>query len=324
MISKCLRGFIHAELGKRLIGGDYANVESRALAWSAGEEWKLQAYRDYDEGKGPDLYIVAAAKIYNTAITAYTKASPEREIGKRSELAFGYAGGKGAWRKFESFATKDYVPFSDEKIDEIKIAWRNTNPKIKQYWKDLQNVSINAVAEPGAVFTVGAPGRQSYFRKRGSFLWCRLPSSRVICYPYPDLRLDDYGQYLTFKGVPDALAWAVYAKAKEEKKLEEYKGSIVDDPSNVREWCRMKLHGGVLAGNLTPAICRDLLVNAMMLAEDEGLPVVLHVHDELVAEGKFTEQDRIKFEKIMSQVPAWATGFPVKAGCWLSERYIKG
>jgi DNA polymerase len=211
---------------------------------------------------------------------------------------------------------------TEAEADEFKRGWRDAHPRIKQYWYDLQDNAIRAVLQPGEIVRCGAPGRQVMFRKRGSFLWCRLPSGRTLCFPYPEVYTGEYGQYLTFKSVPDATVWAIFLSQKE--KGESNTTYIVDEPSNTREWCRIATYGGKLSENITQAICRDLLAEAMLRVEAAGYPIVLHVHDEIVVEGVFTEQDRAKFEALMCQVPAWAAGFPVKAGCWLSERYIKG
>ncbi len=322
LISKCLRGFIRAAKGNTFIGGDFANVEGRGLAYLAGEEWKLDAYRAYDEGRGPDLYCVAYGKSFGVDPSTIDKKDPRRQIGKVQELAFGYQGGVGAARKMAPRDTRDK---SDAELDGWKTGWRNAHLKIKGYWYDLQTAAIDAVLEPGKIVIVGAAGRRVMFRKRGSFLWCRLPSGRTLCYPYPDVRTGDFGQYLTFKSVPDALVWGIYAKWLREgkEKGEPNTTYIVDEPGNTREWCRISTYGGKLAENITQAVCRDLLADAMLRVEAAGFEVVLHVHDEIVAEGKFTEEDRSRFEALMCQVPDWAAGFPVSAGCWLAERYRK-
>lgn len=310
MISKSLRGFIHAARGNTLIGGDFSNVQGRGIAWLAGEEWKLDAFRAYDAGTGPDLYLVAAARIWGRE---FKKEDPERQHGKVAELACGFGGGKGALLKM---ADTYLVKIDEILAEDIKTRWREAHPKIKQYWRDLQTAAINAVATPGEMFKAGAAGREVTFRKRGSFLWCRLPSGRILSYPYPDLRKDDFGTYLTFKGVPDPTTWAMHASCKPT--------IVVQDAANSREWCRMKTYGGKLSQNVDDAICRDLQAEAMMRLEAAGFPIVCHVHDDLMAEGKFVESDKERFESLMLVVPEWAKDFPIAADCWMAPRYQKG
>lgn len=310
MISKSLRGFIHAAPGNTLIGGDFSNVQGRGIAWLAGEEWKLDAFRAYDAGTGPDLYLVAAARIWGRE---FKKEDPERQHGKVAELACGFGGGKGALLKM---ADTYLVKIDEILAEDIKTRWREAHPKIKQYWRDLQTAAINAVATPGEMFKAGAAGREVTFRKRGSFLWCRLPSGRILSYPYPDLREDDFGTYLTFKGVPDPTTWAVHTSGKPT--------IVVEDAANSREWCRMKTYGGKLSQNVDDAICRDLQAEAMMRLEAAGFPIVCHVHDDLMAEGKFVESDKERFESLMLVVPEWAKDFPIAADCWMAPRYQKG
>lgn len=337
MISKCLRGFIKAALGRQLMGGDFSSIEGRGLAWLAGEDWKLQAYREIDANPDlPDMYERVYAATFNVDPLTVTKL--QRQVGKVEDLAFGYQGGVGAFRTMSKagniLVVKKATPevlrraersglqvFTETEVDGFKHDWRNASPRTKQYWYDLQDAAINAVLKPGEIMRAGAAGRQVMFRKRGSFLWCRLPSGRTLCYPYPEVHHNEYGPYLTMKSVPDATVWATFVSQKE--RGEANTTYIVDVPGNSREWCRISTYGGKLAENITQAVCRDILAEAILRVEAAGYEVVLHVHDEVIVEGVFTEADRARFEALMTEVPAWAADFPIKAGCWLAERYRK-
>lgn len=106
-LSWCLRSLISAPAGRKFVCADYSNIEGRVIAFLAGEEWKLEAFKAYDTivgydeaGEpirlGPDLYIKAVAEMYGIPIEAVTPEQRQAE-GKVSELALGYQGGVGAF-----------------------------------------------------------------------------------------------------------------------------------------------------------------------------------------------------------------------------------
>jgi DNA polymerase bacteriophage-type len=103
VVGDCTRAMICAAPGHVLIGADFSSIESRVLAWAAGEAWKLDAYRRYDATRDPadEPYCETACRIFRKPSGAFSKDSPERNVGKTCDLAFGYMGGLGAWRKFE-------------------------------------------------------------------------------------------------------------------------------------------------------------------------------------------------------------------------------
>lgn len=294
VISWCLRGLFTGAPGKDLIGGDFSNIEGRGLAWLAGEEWKLDAFRAYDNGTGPDLYLVAAARIWGRE---FTKNDPERQHGKVAELACGFGGGVGA---FQKMAKTYLVKVSDPLAEEIKSKWRAAHPAIVAYWYALENAAISAVRNPGLIYAAGAENRQVKYRMSGSFLWCQIPSGRVICYPYPKIKAKEtpWGE------LKDALHYMT-----------------VDALSN--KWMETDTFGGKLSQNNTEAICRDLLAGAMVRLDAAGLPIVLHVHDEIVGEIDENKPAGIvdAFAKMMAECPPWASGLPISVAAVRSKRY---
>jgi DNA polymerase len=82
--------------------------------------------------------------------------------------------------------------------------------------------------------------------------------------------------------------------------------------------------GPFIVHNCVQAVSRDLLAYAMMGLDAAGYPIVLHVHDEIVAEVPAGAGDIGEFEKIMGTMPSWASGWPIRAaGGWRGLRYRK-
>lgn len=288
VISSCLRGMITASPGNDLIACDFNAIEARVLAWLAGEESVLDIFRG--EGK---IYEHAAAGIYNKPMADVDKI--ERQIGKVAVLALGYQGGVGA---FQQMARGYGVQVSDTKADEIKTAWREANPAIVRYWWALEGAAVDAVLDAGGVYTAGAKGREVKFRKVGDWLFCQLPSKRVLTYPFPRI--------VTNKFDRDAI---------------QYMG--VDSFS--KKWTLIDTYGGKLSENITQAVARDLLADALIRLDDHGYDIVAHVHDEVIIEIPATSPpDTLeKVEHLMAQAPAWADGLPLSAEGWRDFRYKK-
>lgn len=311
ILSRCLRGFFVPEQGHVLIGGDFASIEGRGVAWFCGEEWKLKAFREADAGTGPGIYELAYGRMYNVPPASVKNPSHERQIGKVAELALGYQGGIGA---FQTMAKTYEVHVTDEQADEFKVLWRAAHPKVVATWYELQRAAIAAVSNPGKVYGAGYGSRGVKFKMVGSFLFCLLPSESTLCYPYPKILPGEYGEQLTYMTVPpqDGVK----------------KGKIIDDPLNAPRWARMSAHGGSLLQNITERICRDLLVDSMLRLDNRQACIGMHVHDEIVIEsglvGVEREEARKHMENIMRGAPGWAKDFPLYAKCELMSRYGKG
>jgi DNA polymerase len=304
-ISDCIRGMLIAGEGNELVACDFSAIEARAVAWLAGQESVLEVFRTH--GK---IYEHDAASVFHVPMEEVTKA--QRQIGKVVRLSMAYQGGLGA---FQAMARTYNVHVPDEQADEIKKAWRAANQKIVDYWYDLEEAVLGAMRN-GNVTSAGARGREVKFRKAGSFLWALLPSGRVLCYPYPELRMvttpwGEEKEQLTFMTVVD--------------QTQKKKAKILPDPNSKGRWQRVSTYGGSLAENMTQAISRDLLAEAMVRTEAEDLSVIFHVHDEIVAEvQKFRAQYVLeRMTAIMSETPAWAKGLPLAAEGFHAKRYRK-
>jgi DNA polymerase bacteriophage-type len=153
-ISSSIRGMIIAPPGKKLVIADLANIEGRMAAWLAGEEWKLQAFRDYDTiigkdekgkpiRKGHDLYILSYANSFNVPPESVPPKGDERQIGKVEELMFQYGGGVGAWLtgaatygiKLDAMTEQVYETIPRWALEEAENFWTRTRDKVEEKFK---------------------------------------------------------------------------------------------------------------------------------------------------------------------------------------------
>lgn len=313
IVSDCLRGMVGAAPGNHIFAADYSNIEGRLIAWFAAEEWKLDAFRDFDRGVGPDIYRLAYARSFGVSAGDVTK--DQRQVGKVMELALGYQGGVGA---FQKMAVGYGVVVEDARADELKNLWREAHPGVVQWWYDLENAAMEAIRQPGVTQYVGD---KIAFRVAGTFLYMRLPSGRAIVYPYPCIK-----RKLMPWTKQGALLWpaieeapAVYEQLPVWKDSVCYKG--VD--TYTRQWSDQFAHGGLLANNAVQGTARDIEAEAMPRVENAGYPIVLTVHDEIVCETAETFGSVDEFVGLMTTLPAWAAGLPLAASGWKATRYRK-
>lgn len=290
VIGDITRSLICAAPGKVLIGADLSSIESRVLAYIAGEEWKLDSYRRFDAAQDPrdEPYCLTACKIFRKPAGTYNADSPERKVGKTCDLAFGYQGGLKAWRNFEPDR------FSDQEVEQFKADWRAAHPKIKKFWYGIDVAAWKAVRDRGQIVRCG----RLAFLCRGTFLLLKLPSGRKLAYPYPRIKIEDLEHQV-----------------------------VVTKDNSAGQWrdCRHGngLYGGLLTENVVQAISRDLLAEAMLRIEATDYPIVLHVHDEVVAEVPQDFGSTKQFTRLMTRVPVWAEGLPIAAKAWTGQRFCK-
>ena len=288
VIGDCSRPMIIAAPKKTLIGGDSSSIESRVLAWVAGERWKLDTYRRFDATKDPkdEPYCITAAKIFSKPPGSITK--DERGAGKTCDLAFGYQGGLAAWRNFEP------DKFSNVEVETFKADWRAAHRPTVRFWHKIDNAAVLAVRERGEVVRCG----RIDLKCNGAFLCIKLPSGRKIYYPQPRLVNDKYGR-----------SRVVFS--------DNGGGRFVDNRFG------QGAYGGLWTENIVSGIARDLLAAAMLRVERAGYPIVLHVHDELVCEVPIGFGSTEEFVHLMTRKPAWALELPVAATVWTGPRYCK-
>ena len=299
VLSKALRSTIIADDGKRLVGGDFSNIEGRINAWLAGEDWKVKAFADFDVGVGHDLYVLSYAKAFRVDPADVDKA--QRQRGKTMELALGYQGGK---RAFQKMAANVGLTVSDETAEALKVAWRDAHPMIQRGWYELQDAAIEAVKYKGAAVKC-LDGRISY-KVDHNILWCRLPSGRCLAYCNPRITNQ---VFINEDG--------------EEEETERPQVAFMGVHPKTKQWAVQRLYGGLQCNNVVQGIAYDLLVEGMFRVEAAGFPIVLTVHDEILSEVPLDFGSVEEFERLMTPDVEWAAGLPVAVGAWEGERYAK-
>jgi DNA polymerase len=285
VIGSLSRAMICAEPAKILISADYSAIESRVLAWLAGEKWKLQNYRDFDRTGDPRLepYCATATKMLHREVTPADEAG--RQHGKTADLALGYGGSVGAWRKF---MLDD--PRSDEQIKRETVEpWRTAHPVIVHYWGALHRTLLRGVRTGKPVMFKNLSAQM----RNGNF-YLRLPSGREIVYPEARIQPGQFGS-----------------------------DEIVFKDSALGKWQDERAWHGTFAENVVSGISRDLLAGAMLRLEAAGYSVVLHVHDEIVSEVPEDFGSPEEFAALMAELPAWAEGLPLVAKASRRRRYAK-
>ncbi|HDV7708871.1 TPA: DNA polymerase I [Escherichia coli] len=198
--------------------------------------------------------------------------------------------------------------------DALKRMYREANPAIVQFWRDIEDAAMAAIRNPGKEFTAGPRGvkfsRNVETDNNGNKVagwWLRmtLPSGRVMSYPGVGLSVsketDEDGKVST----------NVRIKYQGENQL-------------TRQWGFQYTYSGKLVENCTQALCRDLLANALLNVEANGYPIVLHVHDEIICETPDTPEYNVaELERLMCELPEWAEGFPLVAEGQELKRYAK-
>jgi DNA polymerase len=291
VLTSCIRGAIKAPEGHKMIVSDFSNIEGRVLAWLAGENWKVNAFRDFDAGVGPDIYKLAYAVSFDMDVDDVSK--DDRQVGKVLELSLGFGGGIGA---FQNMAGTYGVEVTDKQADELKILWRKEHPATTKLWKDYEQAAMKCTIT-GERVQVG----RIWFERDEDFLYMKLPSGRRLSYYKPaiDSVETPWGQ--------------------EKNQLTYYEVN-----SLTRQWTRNNIYGGKWAENACQSVARDLLFVAMKNLDDEGLTPFIQVHDEA---GSIVPNDSDitvdAYDRIMERKPAWAAGLPLAAEGWEGTRYKK-
>lgn len=294
-LSQLIRTTFVAAPGNVLIDADFSAIEARVISWLADEEWRLEVFRTH--GK---IYEASASQMFGVPLERIKKGNPEyslRQRGKVAELALGYQGGVPAMRQMDTGKLLADLP--DEEIKDLVDKWRNTNPKIRNLWYSFNDAAIRVIQNGGSLRVRCCTFARECDCIRGTTcMTISLPSGRKLYYVEPSVGENRWGgPSITYMGVNDK-----------------------------NKWGRIETYGGKLVENVVQAIARDCLAQAIEHLEAAGLPVVFHIHDEVVIDtAAFDTNDAMldKVVKIMSTPIPWAEGLPLGADGWVGAFFKK-
>jgi DNA polymerase len=287
-LSFALRGIITASPGRKLYVADYAAIEARVVFWLADDQSALDIFR-----RGECIYCDMASTIYGRTVIKGVDID-ERQLGKQAILGLGYGMGG---PKFVDTCAKYNIHLELDFSKHVVDLYREKYWRVKKMWYDQEAAAMEAVRRPGNSIRCG----KIVWRVVGAFLYCKLPSGRLLAYCDPIIvkKPTPWGEMrdaLTYMGV---------------------------DPYT-KKWRRQDTYGGMLVENITQAVARDLMAESMLAAhEGDTYDPILSVHDELIAEADDGKGDVKEFEHLMATTPAWAEGCPVSAEGWSGYRYKK-
>lgn len=292
VVSSLLRSMIVAGPGKVLRSGDYSQIEARVIAWLAGQDDLVRLFEE-----GGKVYETMASVIFGKPVYEINKDSFERQIGKNSILGCGFGMG---WERFqEQVKEQTGIDIPDELAKQVIEVYRGKNARIKSFWDEIYRAAFRATARPGSVERCGRNGCIR-FAVHKDVLWCTLPSGRRLAYSLP--RIED--RETPWGEVRPTLTFCT-----------------VNGPA--RRWERVSTYGGHLTENVVQAIARDCMAEAWLRLEVAGYPVIMTVHDELVAEPDAGHGSQEEYERLLATRPSWAPDLPVAVEGWEGRRYRK-
>lgn len=207
VLSELIRTVLIPKPNHRFIVADFSAIEARVLSWLAGEQWRLDTFRN-----GSDIYCAFASQMFRVPVEKHGVNGHLRQKGKISELACGYGGSVGALKNMG--AVEMGVP--EDELQGLINDWRNANPHIVKLWTEVGNAAMKAIKEK----TIVSLGKLVFMYERG-ILFIRLPSGRRLSYIKPRIGTNRFGgDSITYMGVGASKKW---------ERLETFGGKLVEN-----------------------------------------------------------------------------------------------
>lgn len=286
LLSQLIRTSFIASEGYTFGVADFSAIEARVIAWLANETWRLDVFSTH--GK---IYEASASMMFNVPIENITKGSELRNKGKIAELALGYQGSVGALERMGGAS----MGLTKDEMKSIVDKWRRTNKAVVRFWKNCEACATKAIRTRQPVWD---RYKRLLFDCDGQVMTIQLPSGRKLHYQEPSFYINKFGM--------EAI---------------QYKGMVQE----TRKWDWIGTYGGKLVENIVQAVARDVLADSMQRLDSAGFKLVMHVHDEAIAEIP-KNKDEAKLSEmceIMGTEIPWAKGLPLDADGYITDFYKK-
>lgn len=277
-LSQLIRTAFVPKDGCRFYVADFSAIEARVIAWYADEAWRKEIFRS-----GGDIYCASASQMFKVPVEKHGVNGHLRQKGKIAELALGYGGSVGA---LTAMGALD-MGLAEEELQPLVNAWRQSNPNIVRFWRDIDSAVKKVVKErkPQSV------GGVKIFYQSG-MLFITLPSGRNLVYVKPRIGENRFGgESVTYEGV-----------------------------GGTKKWERIESYGPKFVENIVQATARDILMYAMKTLR--CCEIVAHVHDEIIIEADPSMSLDVLCEQ-MGRVPPWAEGLLLRADGYICDFYKK-
>lgn len=290
-LSQLIRTAFIAPPGHILIDADFSAIEARVISWLAGEEWRLEVFRTH--GK---IYEASASQMFGVPLELIKKGNPEyalRQKGKIAELALGYQGSTGALINMGALD----MGIPEEDLPDIVTRWRDANRRIRDLWYKMDAAAVQIITQGGAVGVNNVVIAREFNYEQGTdCMTITLPSGRKLYYIEPQIGQNQWGKpSISYMGMDQT----------------------------TKKWKRIETYGGKLVENCVQAIARDCLAQAIEHLEAAGLPVIFHIHDEVVIDCPPNAATLEDVVKIIAQPIPWAPDLPLGADGWVGQFFKK-
>lgn len=288
-LSQLIRTAIVAKEGYTLCVADFSAIEARVIAWLSGETWRQKVFAE-----GGDIYCASASSMFGVPVVKHGVNGHLRQKGKVAELALGYQGGVNALKAMGALD----MGLTEEELPNIVELWRQASPKIKELWYTVEKAAVYTVTtgnpmtiEHGITFRLEVDPFYGY-----RYMTIELPSGRKLFYPDPHIKLNNF-----------------------DKEAVHFKTQLNN------AWVTESTYGGKLVENITQAVARDCLALTLMRLSENGLPAIMHIHDEAVIEVPKDEADEYLdiVEKTFALPIPWAEGLVLTAAGFTNDYYMK-